>query len=400
LQINDEKKIEARLDYVKEKWLEKKDKSKELELHRKGRDILRYINERCEKPLTIEKYNRILELLVNKDLDGFYRELEELKKTGRLDKHIAQTLRGQKTLNALHVKVCDLVLYELESLEPEDLKKYLGLIPKEEKEVSFQEKIDRVVKQPVIYKGFLRDKFFKEDKKSFARLVEEAMKEKAGGLDVPLGTEYYNIPSLNKFDKENKILYKTLAMDRLCLMMARQYYLSLNKKLITKAQKIEWKKDNGKEAIIFTLEILQEPRQSFSIRFSTKDYTKMYVMDDPKFLVKLYYYFYPKEREIDYHKLYAVGINKYTNLQKDGIEAILELEKKIIERMQIQPAKNYLSFKEIMNKSYYNKNEQDALSCVRNSLLHYRLNFDKVHIRKFYEIMKREGIAKRWSLAV
>lgn len=403
LQIEDERKIRARLDYVKAKWLEKKEKSKELELHRKGRDILRYINERCEKPLTIEKYNHILELLVIKDMKGFYDVIEELRKTGRLNKSITQALHGQRNLNDLHIKACDLVLDELGSLEKEELKKYIGLTPKEEKEMSFKEKLDRIIEQPVINKGFLREQFFRENKKSFARLVEEALKEKAGGLDVPLGTEYYNIPSLDRFYKDNKKLYETMAIDRLCLMMAKQYYLSLNKKLVSKAQNIEWNKENGKDTIIFTFKIHHKQEQSISIRFSPKDYAKLYVIDEPEFLAKLCYYFYPKETEIDYHKLYSQGINKYTNLQKEGVEAILELERKIIERKKIRPLKNYLSFKEIkeiMDKNIYNKDEQEALGRVRNSLLHYQINFEKRDLKRFYEIMKRECIEKRWSLAI
>lgn len=401
LEIDDEKRLERRLEYVVEKWEKKKQDSREIQLHKKGRDILRYINERCDKELNRNEYNRILELLVNKELAGFYHELEELKKTGRIDKNIVRNLSEQESLNALHIKVCDLVLEELESLEREKLKEYIGLIPKEEKEVPFREKVDRILNQPVICKGFLRKQFFEEDKKSFARLVEEAMKEREEGYEIPLGTEYYHIPSLDRFHKDNKKLYETLALDRLCLMMARQYYLRLNKKLTQKAQQIEWRKEDGREAIIFTFENPKQPEQSCSIRFSIWDYTKLYVIDEPEFLARLYYYFFPKdEKEIEYHKLYAEGINKYTNLQKEGIEAILELEKKIIERKQIRPAKNYIEFKEIMNKSGYNNDEQGASKLVRNALLHYNLDFEKEHLKSFYAVMKREGIEKKWSLTV
>lgn len=400
LNIDDNEKVKARLDYIKAKWTEKKEKSKVLEIHRKGRDILRYINERCVRHLNTDEYNHILELLVNKDLAGFYRELEELKKTGRIDKNILRNLLGQESLNALHIKVCDSVLEELRSLEMEKLKEYIGLIPKEEKEVSFKEKINRILSQPVIHKGFLREQFFKEDKKSFAKLVEETMKEMVEGGDIPLGTEHYQIPSLEKFHHENQKLYETLAMDRLCLMMARQYYLSLNKKLTQKAQRIEWKKKNGTEVIIFALENPNQPGQSCSIKFSIWDYTKLYVTDEPEFLLKLFYYFFSKEKkEIEYHKLYTEGLNKYTNIQKEGIEAILELEKKIIKRKNLVTSKSYIEFREIMDKSGYNKNEQDSLKLVRNAFLHYNLDFEKEHLKSFYSLMKREGIEKKWSLA-
>jgi len=401
LGVDDEKKIKARVDYVKAKWLEKKEKSRELQLHRKGRDILRYINERCERPLNIDEYNRILELLVTKHLDGFYRELEELKKTRRIDKNIVCNLSRHKSVNALHEKVCDLVVQELESLGREELKEYVGLIPKEEKEVSFEEKTDRVVKQPVIYKGFLRNEFFRESRKSFARLVEEAVREKGEVYDVPLGGEYYEIVSLDTFDKDNKRLYETLAMDRLLLMIARQYHLSLNKELAKRAQQIEWKKEDGEEVIIFTLKNPAQPEQSCSVRFSLRDYTKLYVMDDAEFLARLCDYFLPKDEEqIDYHRLYTQGMNRYTNLQREGIEAILELEKKTIGPEQPRPPKNYIPFSEIMDKSAYNEDDQKALRRVRNALLHHNLNFARADFKRFCGIMKREGIEKRWSLAV
>jgi len=235
---------------------------------------------------------------------------------------------------------------------------------------------------------------------SFAKLVEKTMKAKWPDLDIPLGEEYYNINSLDLFDKENKTLYETLAMDRLCTMMARQYYLNLNKKLAQKAQKIDWKKEDGGEVIVFTFQSPNQPALSYSIRFSLWDFTKLYVTDDSEFLARLCYYFFTGEKEIEYHKLYSEGINKYTNLQKEGIESILDLEKKLIERKQIKPMKNYLSFNEIMNKSGYNKDEQGDLKQVRNSLLHYNLNFEKEHLKKFYEVMRRERIEKKWSLIV
>ena len=401
LKVDDEQRLKTRLEYIKAKWTDKKEGSRELELHRKGRDILRYINERCDRPLSRKEYNNILKLIVNKDFGGFYSELEELKRTRRLDKNIIQKLSGHTTLNALHERVCDLVLQELGSLQSENLKEYIGLIPKEEKEVTFREKVDRILEQPVVYKGFLRYEFFKEDKKSFARLVEEAIKTKWSDFDIPLGEEYYNIPSLDRFDRTNKKLYETLAMDRICLMMARQYYLRLNKKLAEKAQHIYWKKEDGREVIIFKFQNLKEPKQSFSIRFSILDYTKMYVMDNPEFLCRLWEYFIPKEaKEIDYHKHYAMAFDKYTNLQKEGIDAILRLEGRIIERRKIKPAKNYIEFQEIMNRSGYNNDQQVALKRVRNALLHYNLNFEREHLKRFYGVVKREGIEKKWSLIV
>ncbi len=53
-----------------------------------------------------------------------------------------------------------------------------------------------------------------------------------------------------------------------------------------------------------------------------------------------------------------------------------------------------------MNKSSYNTDEQGALTCVRNSLLHDNIYFDKEQVKKFYEVMKREGIEKEWPLPV
>lgn len=400
-QVDDERKLKARLKHVKAKWEEKKEMSNELELHRKGRDVLRYINERCEKPLNIDEYNRVLELLVRKDLAGFYRELEEMKRRMRIDRSILHDLSGHRELNDLHKKVCDLVLRQLESLDAEKLKQYIGLTPKEEKEVPFNEKISMVLKQPVLHKGFLREQFFREDKKSFAKLVEEAMNTKVKGYDVPLGVEYYHIVTLDRFDKANKKLYETLATDRLCLMMASNYYLSLNKKLALKAERIEWSKEDNREFILFTFQNPGHPGQICSIRFSVNDYAKLYVMDDPRFLVRLLHYFFPsRARTVDYHKLYMEGIKKYTNLQAEAIPAILALEKKIIEQKQIQTAENFLEFSEIMNKAAYVEDEQKALKKVRDALLHYKLDFKKEELRRFYEVMKREGIDKKWSLAV
>ena len=184
-------------------------------------------------------------------------------------------------------------------------------------------------------------------------------------------------------------------------MMAKQYYQSLNKNLAQKAERIDWRKEGSREVIIFRFKNPKQPMLSYSIRFDVRDYTKLYVMDNPEFLGRLWEYFIPKEmKEIDYHKHYAEGFNKYTNIQKEGIEALLELEKKIIERKHLRPAKNYIGFREIMEKAVYNEDEQDSLISVRNALLHYNLNFEKKHLKRFYAVMRREGIERRWSLTV
>jgi hypothetical protein len=396
-----ERKLEARVAHVRSKWEEKKDRSRELELHTKARDILRYINERGEKELARTRYRRMFELLVAKDLEGFYSEVGELRRRRRIGNDVVRNLSGCGSVNELHRQVCGLVLSEMEGMDPAKLAEYVGLTPKEDKGVSFEQKLERARQQPVVYKGFLREQFFREKGKSFARLVEEAMQKQGPGLDVPLGVECYSIARLQRFDGDNQELYETLATDRLCVMMARRYFERMNQGLSEKAQWIEWKKVNGEDVIIFTFEHAREAGRRFSIRFGAWDFPKLYVMDEAKFLVRLVEYFLPKEgTQIEYHRLYTEGTNRYTELQKEGIEAILELEKKIIDRKGIGARGGYIKFENIIRASGHNDAEKAAVWRVRNSLLHYELNFEREDVRMFYTVMKREGIRKQWSLTI
>jgi hypothetical protein len=394
-----------RLDYIREKWNKKKTESSEMELHRKGRDILRYINWHCSRELGVEEYNFLLTLLIDKDLAKFNEWLAELKRTERIEGLIYNNLKGFSSLNPLHLKVCELVLAELDYLEKNDPKKLaevIGLVKEEtEKTPSYEDKVKAFVNQPMIYKGFLRENVFKENKKTFAKLVGETL-GRLKYLDVPLGKEYYYVPSLDRFDKNNAVLYETLAQDRLCAMMARACYGKINDDLRKKGEQLIWQEETGKEIIILELQNPARPGSSFSIRFSVTDYTKLYVMDDAAFLSGLMLYFFPKEKTIDYHKLYSDGINKYTELQRQGIGAIFVMEEKIIKDKNIPMAGNYIGFKVIMTTSGYLQNEQATLNKVRNAFLHYHLGFRPDDFKMFVAVMAREGIREKgeWNLKI
>ena len=111
-------------------------------------------------------------------------------------------------------------------------------------------------------------------------------------------------------------------------------------------------------------------------------------------------YFFPKEKVIDYYRLYSDGINGYTELQRKGIAAILQLEEKIIKREKIPPVDGYISFNRIMEKSRYGDSEQYALKQVRNALLHYNMRFGQNDFEMFVKVMERDGICRgdEWVL--
>jgi hypothetical protein len=400
-----EKEKVARLKYIREKWTKKRQESYETELHRKGRDILRYINWHCERTLEVDKYNQLLTFLVNKDFAGFGVQLNELKRREKISEDVLKPLKGFSSLNELHIKVCDLVLAELEHLErsnPEKLAEYIGLVPeKTDKEPpSYKDKVKAFIEQPMIYKGYLRDTFFQQDRKTFAKLVEETLLQKFRYPDVPLGKEYYHVLALDRFHKDNSILYETLAQDRLCTIMARVCLLQVNKNLAQKAEEIEWRKENGKDIILLKLHRPDSPQETFTICFKVNDFTKLYVMDDPKFLAGLMKYFFPQEKSIEYHRLYSDGINHYTELQRQGITAILAMEEKIIRDRKIPTSQKWIGFRLILENTNYTKDEKESLGRVRNALLHYNLDFMINQFRTFSRIVKTEGFDRDWNIKV
>ena len=394
----------ARLKYIREKWAKKKKESAETELHRKGRDIIRYINWHCKtgKKLTVEQYNFILGLLIDKNFANFNGLLTKLKLTEMVEEPIIRGLHGKKTLNELHIKVCDLVLEELAFIEkntPDKLAEFIGIerMP-DERAPSYENKVKAFIEQPMIYKGFLRENVFKENKKTFAKLAEETLGQ---NTDIPLGKEFYFVADIekdekkNRFHKDNAVLYETLALDRLCVMMARACFGKINNDLQKKGERLVWQKENGKEIIILEIQNPVRPGSNFSIRFSIADYTKLYVMDDTEFLCGLIKHFFPAEKTIDYHKLYSDGINHYTGRQMEGINAILKLEEKIIKNKNISMTGNYIGFKTILAQSGYPEPKQNTLRRVRNSLMHYNLRFEPTDYKNFVEIMKSEGLESK-----
>jgi len=400
----------ARIKYIRDKWEKKKSESADMELHRKGRDILRYVNWHCETPLGTEKYDQLLVLLVNKNFVVFGDELNQLKRTEIISKDILEKLSGFQTINTLHQKVCNLVLEELSSLEKNDpgkLAEHIGLVrkpaPENNPPPEYKEKVRRFVEQPMIYKGFLRDQFFVnkdqdgkklKEQKTFAKLVEETLGQNA---DVPLGKDFYYVPNIekdekkNRFHKDNAVLYETLALDRLCAMMARKCLTQINKNLAEKSEEIDWRNEDGKDFIYLKLVKSDRPQETFKIRFKVNDFAKLYVMDDPDFLGGLMKHFFPQEHSIEYHKLYRNGIERYTDRQKDGIEAILRLEDSVIRQkgMKPKPAKNYISFSEIMAQTDYPEHDQKVLNKVRRAVLHYHLKFEPADYNRFVDIMKK-----------
>ncbi|MBN2131903.1 MAG: hypothetical protein JW741_20550 [Sedimentisphaerales bacterium] len=393
--------LKSRLDHIRKKWQTKKAESAEAQLHRKARDVLRHINWESQRPLGIEQYNRLLELLVNRDLESFAAEMKELKRRGLISEELLKSVEGIRNLNTLHVKVCNLVLTRLEHLvenDPEELKRHIGIVPREEKEgPSYEEKVRAFVQQPMMYRGFLRNSFFKGSGKSFAKLVEEELHKK-GCPDVPLGTDYYLVRDLerderkNRFHNDNAALYETLALDRLCVLMARDCLVRLNRNLEKHATRISWEATDAGDTICLELPRRDRDHESFRLSFGVRDYPKLYVMDDPVFLCGLMKHFFPDNQAIQYHELYSEGINKYTAMQAEGIAATLKLEEKTIKEKNMQiPATGYIRFCEIVSQSDFAPGEKRVLKNVRNGLLHYHLEFEPTEWAEFREIMKREG---------
>lgn len=441
--------IQARLKYIREKLDKKKKESAEMQLHRKARDILAYLNQHVSPPLSTDEYNKYLSFLLQKNLDRFDKALAELKRTESITDKEYEKLKGAQKLDILHEKVILLVRAELKHLEENDVQKLaerIGVIrTPDERAPDYDKKLETFTQQPMIYKGFMRDTFFAEKKKTFAKLTEQTLNEWKYP-DMPLRKEdkdCYYIPELDRFDKANAILYETLAKDRLCSMMARRCYEQINENLRKHGQTLDWKEENGKEYIYLrfhydpsdtnqpqrttsrqtfgeglNIQIDKNKLHEFTIRFDRKHYTKLYVMDDAHFLGGLMLYFFPEEKTIDYHKLYSDGINHYTELQRQGIKAILLLEEKIIQKKEISTNVRYIPFwhwksqDTIMGNSGYPDFEQSALRQIRNALLHYHLGvkkkqygydgFTQQDFALFAEVMEREGICKKeeWILKI
>jgi len=461
--------VAARVGYIRQKWERKRDGSKEARLDSKARDILQYINECGQEyalqqdrerkgTLNIDKYRKIHDFLVNKNIEAFRQELDGLK----VDEKVREDLKKRQTVNDLHQRVCNLMIRKLEDLQQsgdlEQLKCYIGLAPaweyrdedqtgKEQKEQRFENKVKNL--KPMLYRGFLRERFFaeyrsKENKRNFADLVEDVRQKKGEG-DVPVDLIYYQIEGdTQEIQVANKKLTETLARDRLCLLIGREYLEQLNRTLSQNAIeerhgpkrkyfiKTEWSKEpvqmgDGKERMrdVIICRIRENPEDEnplCSIRFAVKHWTKLYVMDDPFFLSDVHSYFLSKSNEIDYHTLNQKGICQYTNLQADCMVNILKLEKKVFERVTKRDIDKEKDIKklinEINNKLQHlpakkednrvpfllvceaalekgilkEKSEIDVVSMVRNSAFHYQLYFSKSEKETFDRIMRREGI--------
>jgi len=396
--------IEKRVEYIREKWEEKKQGSKEARLDSKARDILRYINECCNRPLDRDEYNKIFEYLINKNFkEGFQKELAELITKERIEEEKIENLRKLENLEQIHQKVCEHVLTNLKQLEGNELLEYIGLkekggkkdeqIEKEKNDKVFKNKIKNL--SPVLCKGFLREKCFEGENKKFWELVEDA-RMRSGAYDVLIDEKYYQIPSREQFDKTNTALWETKALDRLCMMMAWEYYKRLNERLAGESEKIEWAE---KDKILLKLKVKDKVK---TIRFSIRDFTKLYVMDEPDFLGRLFDYFIDKgTNEIEYHQLYLQGLNKYSDLQMVCMTALIEFEDKIIKRKRINlEGESHIPFDTILNVGLGDDKEKESIRKMRNSVFHHNIYFERDDLKRFYDVMKREGIQREWPLKV
>lgn len=419
--------ITARYEHIYEKWNKKRDKDTgkmaDAKLHQKARDILRYIKWHINRPLSTGEYNFLLALLIEKNFDKFDERITELGRTERITQDICGQLRGEKSLDSLYQKVHVYVLDELQTLKENDISKlaeFIGVTrTPADNAPTYENKVNAFIAQPMICKGFLRDHFFGTGK-TFAKLVENQL---GTDPDVPLGKQYYHVTGQDRFSKDNAVLYETLALDRLCVMMARKCFADINTNLRAQGQELRWIEKDGKECIELDIrfdskfstaghvppsdfgETLNIPqmktrRNVFTIRFDRKHYTKLYVKDDAEFLAGLMQYFFPDETVKDYHLLYSDGINRYTELQRQAITSLFELEGKIIERAKMNKDNRYINFRDIMKKSGFSGDEQRAVKTVRNSLLHYELKFTLADFRIFERVMSREKMNKDWILKV
>jgi hypothetical protein len=192
-------------------------------------------------------------------------------------------------------------------------------------------------------------------------------------------------------------------------MMARKCLENINPDLQKAGQKIEWKKENGRDFIHLQIDPLlqkasDKPRQNpkgvfgmslnipaskiFTIRFDIKHYTKLYVMDDAKFLSRLMQHFFADKKTIDYYDLYNEGEKKYTEMQRNGMQAILRFEKEVVEQKNLPyNSDGYIDFREIVKNSRQISNGA-LLLLIRRNLFHYNLEFEPDDYRRFADIMK------------
>jgi len=183
---------------------------------------------------------------------------------------------------------------------------------------------------------------------------------------------------------------------RLCMMMAWEYFKTLNKHLAKKSEKLTWEQ---RDRITLTFTVSGKEK---NVRFSVNDFAKLYVMDRPDFLIKLFEYFFDdKTKDVDYHKLYSEGLDKYSDFQRECMTAILEFEEKIVTKKgMVLNGNTHFKFYEIAKEELKDTNEIDAVNKVRKSVFHYKLDFEKEDIRRFYKVMKNEKIRREWPLKV
>lgn len=443
----DEKtKTEKRLKYLKEKWINKKKEYQNLRINNKVGGILRFINENLKKDrkLDAEEYNNLQKLLTMERFGEFEKELLKFEdeRESRIKKDVMKDIKGIKSIDAMFLKVCEIVLKKLEALKGDELKEYIGLNRKPliNTRAAINQKFENVLERFIQNKislpnGMLRELYLREnnldtgeqkDRQKFNVSVENLLKTKYTGFDVDLDKKYYEYEiDKSKRDIEgSKIkreLREILAKDRLCLMMGMKYYKDIREEFKNEnGVDIRWEKENNKRVIY--ADILDENKSNLlTLKFGEKDYAKMYVMDRPKFIRQVWKNFVKKSGVIEYHEFYKDGIEKgLGNFQTDVIKKVLMLEEKIIEKAAgkgLTPIQiNDKLFFEIKKRSRQVKNDFekhkevfvqndailkafitsdkdiDILKKIRNAAFHYQADFQPEEKNAFDEIMKNNDI--------
>jgi hypothetical protein len=435
---DEKKKIKKRVEYLTEKWRKKQKDCEKLRINDKVGGILRYVNENLKsgKKLDPDGYNYLQKLLTMERFSEFETEINKFEdeRESRLKRGSLSEIKGLKSIDEMFSKVCSIVLEKLESLKGDELAGYIGLKKqmltdeKAAKNQEYDNVLHRYIETKIaLPKGTLRDLYFKNGvKKNFSDAVEEILKKKAGCFNIELDKKYYDYEidkSKETKDKEGlktvRKLRETMAKDRLCLLTGMKFYEDIREKL-----NIQWQKENGKNVIYADIcEKGDKQKKLFTLKFSEKDYVKMYVIDRPEFLARIWKHFFKEKekQEIDYYELYQRGIQKgLGDFQRDVALKVLKFEEAAVKKiiggeLSIGKVNNRLS-EEIKKRARELKSDFDVhkdnfvdndtickaffdddkdiqtVKKIRNSAFHYNADFENEDYTCFNEIMDREGI--------
>ncbi|HOM61968.1 MAG TPA: hypothetical protein PLP49_11115 [Anaerohalosphaeraceae bacterium] len=361
-----------------------------LDKGQKIRHILRFISDSMpdfRRRPSVKEYNELRELLQTLAFDDFYRKLASFQTERKLDAAVWNNLAQCKSINELCERCCQLQQQRLDELEKQggdELKRYIGLLPKEkgkhyEEQNTPARKFERFIENQLsVPKYFLRCKLFVTGgsrRTNLLKLVQEHLKPKTSVFHEERLYLREEQPGDYPWSDRKIIqkMYYLYVQDLLCMQMAQWHYEHLTPQV---KGKIDWEiNSESKESDGYNrFKVEYKGPQGCRIIFRVQDFGRLDFLNKAPMLDNICQWFLSGRKEITWPEFLRDGLQRYRQRQILVVRALFRFEENLKIPEEEWKGKSHLSFDEVLErfsgKNRLSEEEKESIRRVRNDFFH------------------------------